>query len=151
MIALPWGLIARIAAVLACMAALWYGGYRTAERAFEAKEVRALQDSIALRDKHAAEVAHIDRTYTAALEAARNENQALAAAVAAGTKRLRVAASCPVPAGQSASVGDAAGPELNAAARPTYYALRDGLARQAEQLAACQAYILTIAPPQVDR
>lgn len=146
MIALPWGLIARVVAALLLVAAVWVGGYRTAERAFKAKEVQALQESIALRDKHAAEVAQIDRTYTAALEAARNENQALAAAVAAGTKRLRVAASCPVPAGQPASVGDATGPELNAAARPTYYALRDGLARQAEQLAACQSILNALQP-----
>lgn len=141
MIALPWGLIARAVAAAVVLSGMWMSGYYAADRAHLAKQAEALRESIALRDKHASEVAHIDRTYTAALEAARNENQALAAAVAAGTKRLRVAASCPVSAGQSAGVGDAAGPELNAAARPTYYALRDGLARQAEQLAACQSIL----------
>jgi prophage endopeptidase len=147
MIALPWGLIARVVGILACVVWVWFGGYQYAQRGHAAKEAEALRAALALRDQHAARIAEIDRTHTAALEAARNENIALAAAVAAGTKRLRVAASCPVPAGGAASVGDAAGPELDAAARPTYYALRDGLARQAEQLAACQALLKTVSAP----
>lgn len=146
MIALPWGLIARIVGVLACIIFVWTAGYRYANQKHAAADAKALSAAIAERDRLAKHIAEIDNTYSAALEAARNENQALAIAVAAGAKRLRVAASCPVPKGQPASVGDAARPELDAAVRPTYYALRDGLARQAEQLAACQSILNTLQP-----
>lgn len=123
-----------------------YAGYQYAQGVHAIKENAALTAMAEERRILSAKLSELDLKHTAALEAARNENIALAAAVAAGTKRLRVAASCPVPSTETTGLGDAAGPELNAAARPTYYALRDGLARQAEQLAACQSILASISP-----
>jgi len=73
---------------------------------------------------------------------AHEEVSRLRADVDAGRKRLRVAATCPaailpgnplVPGGT-----DPAAPQLDAAARPTYYALVAGLKDAEATLAACQ-------------
>lgn len=66
-------------------------------------------------------------------------NNLLADAVARDTKRLRVAATCPLPENAAgASVDHGRGPELDAGARPAYFALRNGIGRMTAQLGACQ-------------
>lgn len=137
-------LIILVSFVLFVAGSSGYAGYQYAQGVHAIKENAELTAMAEERRILSAKLSEIDQKHTAALEAARNENIALAAAVAAGTKRLRVAASCPVPTSEATGMGDEAGPELNAAARPTYYALRDGLARQAEQLAACQSILASI-------
>lgn len=62
--------------------------------------------------------------------------------------RLRVRATCPPVANLPASavggsVDTGAGAELDAAARPDYFALRAGIERQRAQLSACQTVIRT--------
>lgn len=72
------------------------------------------------------------------------EDDALRAAVDAGRQRLHVAAACPAAgggvseAGAAARVGDGSRPELDPAARSTYFALRAGIREVTAQLAACQ-------------
>lgn len=71
-----------------------------------------------------------------------NETNALERAVADGTKRLRVKARCPEPVPSTGTVPSGAGsgqPELDAAARFDYYALRGGLDRQYGLLQFCRA------------
>lgn len=86
------------------------------------------------RDIHTADVKHHTE-----LEKKREENDRLRAAVAAGTVRLRLAASCPsqAPAG-SPGVDHGGEPVLDRAAEQAYFALRDGIARKEQQLKACQ-------------
>lgn len=70
-----------------------------------------------------------------------NETSALERAVADGTKRLRVKASCPT-VRTDGTVPDGAGEgtaELEPAARPDYYALRRGLDRQYAELQFCRS------------
>lgn len=62
--------------------------------------------------------------------------------VAAGTGRLRVAARCVPATGAGAGRADPGAPELDAAARPAYFALRRGLADQYALLQLCRAELL---------
>lgn len=77
------------------------------------------------------------------LEADRVEISKLRAAVDAGSVRLHVAAHCSSlsDAAGGSGLGHDAAPELDAAARPDYFALREGLAVQFRQLSACQAIL----------
>lgn len=70
-----------------------------------------------------------------------NETSALERAVADGTKRLRVKASCPaVPADGTVSGGAVSGTaELDPAVRQDYFALRRGLDRQYAELQFCRS------------
>jgi len=70
-----------------------------------------------------------------------NETSALERAVADGTKRLRVKASCPAVRADGTVSGGAGGgqPELDAAARFDYYALRRGIDRQYGLLQFCRS------------
>lgn len=94
------------------------------------------------RDKLAVKLATNNDTHLAQLRKAQNENITLRNRVDAGTVRLRVAATCPQPVqtGESsgATVDPGTGPELDATARPTYHALRDGIKLVTAQLEACQ-------------
>lgn len=95
------------------------------------------------RQRLADKIARLDADGIQRLQEAQNENDRLAAAVRDGAVRLRVAATCPAVPGASAGagVGDAGAAELDAAARPTYHAIRDGIGRQREQLIACQGIL----------
>lgn len=70
-----------------------------------------------------------------------NETSALERAVADGTKRLRVKASCPAVRADGTIPGGAGGgqPELDASARQDYYALRRGIDRQYAELQFCRS------------
>lgn len=77
------------------------------------------------------------------------EIERLRADVDAGRQRLRVRATCPasgtagVPeAGTASGVDHGATAELDQAARSDYFALRAGIERVTQQLAACQARLL---------
>lgn len=102
------------------------------------------------RDVRARDIAALDAKHYQALTETKHEIDRLAADVAAGRKRLLVAAKCPagvdhVPgATSSAGLGDGARAELDPTSRPTHYALRRGLARVGEKLDACQSYVLAV-------
>lgn len=70
-----------------------------------------------------------------------NETNALERAVADGTKRLRVKASCPAVRADGTVPGGAVSgtAELDASARQDYYALRRGLDRQYAELQFCRS------------
>jgi prophage endopeptidase len=85
----------------------------------------------------------VDLKYTEELKNAKRENDQLRAAVADGTKRLRVKATCPVVSGSTgaASVDDGAEPELDPAAREDYLQLRERIVGTEKRLAGLQAYV----------
>lgn len=81
-----------------------------------------------------------DSTHYKKLRRLEHENAVLRADVERGRVRLRVAAVCPSGQGEGAGTGlDHGGaPELDPAARPAYFALREGIILQQQQLKACQ-------------
>jgi len=85
----------------------------------------------------------VDLKYTEELKNAKHENDQLRAAVADGTKRLRVKATCPVVSRDAgaASVDDAGEPAFDAAAREDYLRLREQISVTEKQLAGLQAYV----------
>lgn len=90
------------------------------------------------RQKLSEQINQLDQESTQRLKVANDETKALAAAVADGKRRLYVAAKCPTTqASTTASMGDGEAPELDVAARPAYYALKDGITKQLEQLTFC--------------
>jgi len=78
------------------------------------------------------------------LEEKANENQILSNAVASGVKRLSVRARCPrVPANETDAGGvETTSAELDAAARPAYFALRSGIERTEALLRFCQKELI---------
>lgn len=93
-------------------------------------------------------IAQAQNDYQEALRHAQTENDALRAAVASGNKRLLVRARCadayPVSADAGTSPGThAAAAELDATARPDYFALVAGINQSEQQIIALQQYAKT--------
>ncbi|WPC03470.1 lysis protein [Pseudomonas benzenivorans] len=89
----------------------------------------------------------IDKKYAQELSDAREEIEGLRADVAAGNKRLRVKAVCPVAVPSStsaASVDDAVGAELDPVARSDYFALRERVVVTEQRLAGLQDYVKNV-------
>src|SRR5690606_32653900 len=91
--------------------------------------VDSLRNTLRLQRELAADAADLDQRHTQALSDARAETARLAAAVAAGERRLRLAATCPRVPGTtdttgSAGMDDGEAAELTPAARQDYFALR---------------------------
>lgn len=90
-------------------------------------------------------IAMIDATRTKERTKADEETARLRADVDAGRQRLLVHAACPAAGLPQAAAGPGldrgTGTELDAAARPDYFALRAGLTRQETKLAACQSIL----------
>lgn len=89
------------------------------------------------------EVAALDAKYTGELADAKKTINDLRRAVDSGTKRLRIAATCPgVPKATSATgVDDAGAPELTPDARRNYFDHRDGIATADKMIRGMQDYI----------
>lgn len=131
---------------------VWHRGADSVQAKWDTTIALQVKQAAENRVLRAAAIAAIDLEHTRTLKEKSDEIAALRASIAAGTVRLRVAARCPdlpaTPAG--AGVGDgeahrsdpvagpAGGPYLDPAAEPAYFALKDGLIRQREQLLACQ-------------
>ena len=141
---------AKIVAVVAVFFAGWLiNGWRW-ESKWTERELMLTEARAALVDQYRereqtlqAHVAQIDAEHTNKLREATDENDRLRAAVDAGSKRLLVRARCPATPGvpqatPGASVDNGARAELDPSARSTHYALRAGLKRAEEKLAACQ-------------
>jgi len=130
-----------------CAAWNWHGNARYDAGYEQAENDNAAQvaiESLASASRLAAlETAHQE------IERLSDEKEAaLAAAVDAGSVRLHVNATCPsVPQAADASVGDGARPELAAAARPTYHALRSGLSKMQNELDLCRAAVRELTAP----
>ena len=102
-----------------------------------------LRESIRKQKELTKQVQELDRIATQELTNAQAENARLAAAVAAGTQRLRVQADCPrVPnTTGTTSMDDAGTAELPASARQDYHALRQQLTTTEAALAGLQEYV----------
>lgn len=148
---LPWRLIAigALAAVL-----VWSGwtanGWRLSAKLDKLSAAHALalekssEDARKKEQDWTARFAAVDAEWTAKLRMAEDEITRRRAAVDTGAVRLRVAARCPAAPdlpGPAAGPGldHGAAPELDADARPAYFALSSGLTLQRDQLMACQS------------
>ncbi|SFU93490.1 lysis protein [Xenorhabdus koppenhoeferi] len=91
------------------------------------------------RIKHLAE---LDKVHTQELAHAKTEIDTLRADVAAGRRKLRIKATCPVrETPSSGSVGDAGTPQLTEAARQDYFRLREMMAENERQIKYLQEYV----------
>lgn len=145
-------MLARLAAIVAVfLAGWWVNGWRWEARvsdmqaAYATATTKASEEAREREQVLADAFAQIDAERTAERTKADDEINRLSGALAAGAVRLHVAGRCPASglpdAPPAASMGAGASPELDAAARPAYLALRRGLADQRQQLLACQALL----------
>jgi len=143
-------LLARVAVAIALFAAGWLvNGWRWESRwnereaRYAAAVVKASEEAREREQVLTDAIARIDAEYTAERTKANEEISRMRAAVDAGAVRLRVAARCPAASVSQAAAGPGVdhgtGAELAADARSDYFALRGGLIRQEQKLAACQA------------
>ncbi|EMH1202279.1 lysis protein [Serratia marcescens] len=84
-------------------------------------------------------VAAIDEHHTKELNDAKNQIDDLQRAVAAGARKLQLAATCPTTG--AAGVVDATGPRLTDAAERDYFRLRERIETARSQIAGLQDYI----------
>ena len=93
-------------------------------------------------------IAQLDAKHTKELSDAKNKIETLAADVRAGTRRLRIAATCPTATSTEAtnatSVDDGPGPELTPEARSDYFSLRADIETVTGQVAGLQIYVLNV-------
>lgn len=126
----------------------WHGSARYDDGYQQAiTDTKAQADAQALAS--ASRLAALEHTHDEIARLEHEKESALAAAVDAGRVRLHVNATCPrVPEAADAGVGDGARPELAAAARQDYHALRSGLIEMRADLELCRAAVreLTQAP-----
>lgn len=84
----------------------------------------------------------VAREHVEQLNEVKHANQLLADAVARDSVRLRVNATCALPKTAAGGVVDnGTSPELDAGARPAYFALREGIIVTEAKLRACQDII----------
>ncbi|OAT23520.1 Rz family phage outer membrane lytic protein [Buttiauxella gaviniae ATCC 51604] len=90
------------------------------------------------------DVAALDAKYTGELANAKATIEQLQRDVAAGTKRLRLAATCSGVSSitSTTSVDDVAGPRLTDAAQRDYFTLRERIETSRKMIAGMQAYII---------
>ena len=132
------------------LAALLFGGWLVHDRnrlADELSTSRAefvqLQADVEFASQTLAARDALDRKYFEEMADAKHENEGLRAAVAAGTSRLLVRATCPkLPtAAGTTGLDDATEPALTAAAGQDYFSLRDQIITTEKQLAGLQEYV----------
>lgn len=141
---------AKLALVLALLAAGFAGGYKVADwRADAAKLVVAeraakdLQDMTAARDQLAKVLQTSNDAYQSKLRKSQNETNHLRDDVSIGSAGLRIAATCGEPrlgaqttASAGVAVGDTA--ELGTTARRAYFNLKDGIDRASAMIEGLQ-------------
>jgi len=111
------------------------------------KQVIELEELAQKRAVLTAERDRIDQKYAEEMTRAKSEIDDLRAAVADSSKRLRVKASCTtVVSGAASSTGldDAAGAELDPAARSDYFSLRERVITTEKRLAGLQEYVRNV-------
>lgn len=131
---MPWLSVAKISAALFAVWLVYDYGGDARENKIKAQYLEYLQIA-------SNRVAEIDAEGVKRIGVMKNENDRLRNDVERGRVRLRVAATCP--ASSSSGVGHEEAPELDATARSAYFALREGLGEQFEQLKACQQILET--------
>ncbi|EJL2517595.1 lysis protein, partial [Escherichia coli] len=95
-----------------------------AQRDKKVRELKLADATITDMQQRQRDVAALDAKYTKELADARAENETLRADVAAGRKRLQVAATCAKSTTGASSMGDGESPGLTADAELNYYRLR---------------------------
>ena len=114
-----------------------------AQRDKNARELKLANAAITDMQMRQRDVAALDAKYSRELADARAENETLRADVAAGRKRLQVAATCAKSTTGASSMGDGESPRLTADAELNYYRLRSGIDRITAQVNYLQEYIRT--------
>ncbi|EPT7718604.1 lysis protein [Escherichia coli] len=113
------------------------------QRDKKVRELKLADATITDMQQRQRDVAALDAKYTKELADARAENETLRADVAAGRKRLQVAATCAKSTTGASSMGDGEGPGLTADAELNYYRLRSGIDKITAQVNYLQEYIRT--------
>ncbi|EHH7151665.1 lysis protein [Escherichia coli] len=114
-----------------------------AQRDKKARELEQANATITDMQQRQRDVAALDARYSRELADARAENETLRADVAAGRKRLQVAATCAKSTTGASSMGDGESPRLTADAELNYYRLRSGIDKITAQVNYLQEYIRT--------
>ncbi|ERA05373.1 phage endopeptidase [Escherichia coli UMEA 3718-1] len=114
-----------------------------AQRDKKARELELANATITDMQVRQRDVAALDAKYSRELADARAENETLRADVAAGRKRLQVAATCAKSTTGASSMGDGESPRLTADAELNYYRLRSGIDKITAQVNYLQEYIRT--------
>ncbi|EGB5749662.1 lysis protein [Escherichia coli] len=114
-----------------------------AQRDKKARELEQANATITDMQVRQRDVAALDAKYSRELADARAENETLRADVAAGRKRLQVAATCAKSTTGASSMGDGESPGLTADAELNYYRLRSGIDKITAQVNYLQEYIRT--------
>lgn len=114
-----------------------------AQRDKKVSELEQANATITDMQQRQRDVAALDARYSRELADARAENETLRADVAAGRKRLQVAATCAKSTTGASSMGDGESPRLTADAELNYYRLRSGIDKITAQVNYLQEYIRT--------
>ncbi|MGJ0628766.1 lysis protein [Xenorhabdus bovienii] len=108
---------------------------------------KSLSEQVAInatRQEHIRHLAELDAKHIRELDNAKSEIDTLRADVAAGRRKLRIKAVCPVrETTSSGGVGDAGTPQLTEAARQDYYDLLRMMAENERQTKYLQDYVNT--------
>ncbi|WP_089641813.1 lysis protein [Escherichia coli] len=113
------------------------------QRDNKASELEKAIATIADMQQRQRDVAALDAKYSRELANAKAENETLRADVAAGRKRLQVAATCAKSTTGASGMGNGESPRLTADAELNYYRLRSGIDRITAQVNYLQEYIKT--------
>lgn len=140
-----------VVVAISALAALLFGGWLMHDRDRLADELKASRAEVVQLQADAEFAAQtlaardaLDRKFFQEMADAKHENESLRAAVAAGTRRVLVRASCPTPVPTPAgatSLDDDSGAELVADARQDYFDLRDQIVETEKQLSGLQEYV----------
>ncbi|MDE1483972.1 lysis protein [Xenorhabdus bovienii] len=110
----------------------------------QATEIQQLTDTLNYQNTHIDMLHELDTKHTQELDNAKTEIDTLRADVAAGRRKLRIKAVCPVSeTTSSGSMGDAGTPQLTDAARQDYYDLLRMMAENERQTKYLQDYVNT--------
>ncbi|MEK9498216.1 lysis protein [Photorhabdus sp. P32] len=108
------------------------------------EDIQQLTDIIDYQNSHITILNELDVKHTKELANAKSENDALRDDVAAGRRRLRIAATCPVSATiASGSLGDATAVELTGEAGSTVLDIRESIINDRAKLSYLQGYVKT--------
>ncbi|CDL79932.1 lysis protein [Xenorhabdus cabanillasii] len=136
-----------IALIVASSAAYLYrAGYKKQLKANEdqAAEIQQLTDRINYQNTHIDMLHELDTRHTQELANVRTEIDTLRADVAAGRRKLRIKATCPVhESTTSGSVGDGTPVELTGETGSTVLDIREGIINDRAKLRYLQDYIKT--------
>ncbi|MCG3464087.1 lysis protein [Xenorhabdus bovienii] len=127
---------------------LWfyYSEYREKAKAYTELDTKHQAQLIAINEQQARiqHLAELDTKHIRELDNAKSEIDTLRADVAAGRRKLRIKATCPVSETTfSGSVGNAGTPQLTEAAKRDYYDLLRMMAENERQTKYLQDYVNT--------